>query len=342
MAAPRADDDYDVEAVTSKKQDLLNSKVDKLMYEIHEKMTYCNGNIEWTGLEFYEHVLLIRQKVRWCCLPDKYYAEALPRFKIVNVTFTNGRRNLLGSAVLIALIGVFFLTLGLLRGGGGGGGIMIAVIGGILILLAPLPFLLCTKRRHVTFDIRGLSMGRWFSSAKTYTFRFNKEKPDEAFIIDYIFGPLRKGGTAIHALSHINSVGLAFPLNSYAKADFTEKEETLFQLYGVPPKEHGETTRGPPKEHGEMPQTKPVFGGMYDDYGEYYDDYGEVTQTKPTVQSGGVYGHGEEVPRKQPVFQSGGGVYGHGEMPQQQEAVGVHGHGVSHGRSKRTHKESSF
>jgi hypothetical protein len=199
--------------------------VGTLVYKIQEKKILCNGNIEWTSLEFYEHVLLIREKVRWCCLPETYYAEALPRFKIVNVTFTNGKRNLIYWLLLLVLVGVCLLTLGI-----NGENVTMAVIGVILLLLAPVPFFLCRKWRYVTFDIRGLSTGRWFSLAKTYTFRFRKERPNEAFFIDYIFSPLRKGRNATHALSHINSVGLAFPLKSYvsSKADFAEEEEEMW------------------------------------------------------------------------------------------------------------------
>jgi len=100
--------------------------------------------------------------------------------------------------------------------------------GVLCLLLSPLPYLLPlfldTKWCYITLDIKGHSGGSWFSAGKTCAFRFQKIKPDVPFIIDYSYGPLRKGHTATHALSHLHSAALADPLlQSEMSTDISDK-----------------------------------------------------------------------------------------------------------------------
>lgn len=130
----------------------------QLLYEISDKDTDCCGNTDYTQLQFYEHFLLVRTKHVSCCdcCQEEYYAEAVPRYHIVNVSFTRGASNWLN-------------------------------------------WLCCCcqeKTRHVTFQVRGAGGGlvEWFLASK-YSFPFSHAKPDEDFVIDYVFGPLGKGIT---------------------------------------------------------------------------------------------------------------------------------------------------
>lgn len=192
-----------------------DSRPGKLLYKLEEKETSWNGNIDRITLEFYEHVVLYRIMSRWCCFPKtKYYAEAVPRFKIVNVTFSNGRRNLLSWVLFLAVIGALILASSMLPFLPLKTSQIMRIAGIALLVASPVPLLFCSKWRYVTFDVKGLDSGRWFSRDKIYSFSFSKSKPDEDFIIDYVYGPLQKGCTSIHALSHYNSAALAAPFNS--------------------------------------------------------------------------------------------------------------------------------
>lgn len=71
------------------------------------------------------------------------------------------------------------------------------------------------------------SGGGWFSKAKIYSFHFSKSKPDEDFIVNYIYSPLQKGCTQIHALSHYNSAALAAPLNSELRTSMKAEDWLL-------------------------------------------------------------------------------------------------------------------
>lgn len=59
-------------------------------------------------------MLIVRSKHRWCCCPQKYYAEAIPRFKILNVTFTNGHRRQWRWVLLLLILGIFLMVIGIL------------------------------------------------------------------------------------------------------------------------------------------------------------------------------------------------------------------------------------
>lgn len=204
-----------------------SKEIGTLLYRIDEKQTNWDGNTEWITLEFYEHVIVYRKKAQWCCFPKMYYAEAIPRFKVVNVTFTNGRRNLFWWIFILAMIGALLIVFGMLLLPSTTGEIM-RIVGIVLLAVSPVPLIFCSKWRYVTFDIKGLhSGGGWFSKAKIYSFHFSESKPDEDFIVNYIYSPLQKGCTQIHALSHYNSAALAAPLNSELRTSMKAEDWLL-------------------------------------------------------------------------------------------------------------------
>lgn len=194
--------------------------VGKLLYRIQEKT-----KSSWTSLEFYEHVLVYRSKEKWCCFPGKYNAEAVPRFKIVNVTFTNGRRNQCCCVCTLFTVGLALILAGCFAWGklSEGGKVCLILFGTLLFLGALIPLSLCKKFRYVTIDVKGNMTGAWFSMAKSYSFCFYRVDPDEVFIIDYVFGSLRKGSVPIHTLSHLNAVNLASPMSSDVRVSYEGK-----------------------------------------------------------------------------------------------------------------------
>jgi hypothetical protein len=167
-----------------------SSKVGKLLYEVENKRTKCDGNIDWCSLQFYDHVLIVHSKHRWCCCPQKYYAEAIPRFKILNVTFTNGRRRQWRWVLLLLILGIFLMVIGILvlppkctpsscvycYDEPKGAAVALIIFGVVMIVTSPAPLFFARKFRFVTIDVKGIGSNRWFSSAKAYTFGFLKPK----------------------------------------------------------------------------------------------------------------------------------------------------------------------
>lgn len=207
-------------------------KVGHLLYEIEDKEIKCDCLIEWVGLQFYEHLLVIRSKERHCCCPPTYFAEAIPRFKILNVTFTNGRRGLWRWGLFLFIVGLVLLIMGIYILPGPGRATLLT-LGIITMLVAILMLFLRRRWRYVTIDVKGNGGGRWFSRAKTYIVRFRRaNQPDEGFIFNYVFGPLSQEFAPFHALSHLHEASLAHPLtyeNSKREPwfHFDEEEQTF-------------------------------------------------------------------------------------------------------------------
>lgn len=202
--------DFDAEAQQN------DSSLGTPLYEIAEKSTECSTcTTETVELRFYDHVLLYRRRAKWCCFPEDSDFNAVPRFKIVNVSFTNQKKKNFHWAIMLGIVGILLFTYGLLVDN------FAVLVVGILILfgVAPAIFFVgafCGREgRYVTFDIKGSgSTTSWFSSSRTIICRFEKQIPNEDFIVDYVYGPLKKGCNPMHVLSHLNAVALAAPLQS--------------------------------------------------------------------------------------------------------------------------------
>jgi hypothetical protein len=255
-----------------------------LLYKIEEKETSWSGKVEWTALEFYDNVIMCRKKLQWCCFPKTYYAEAIPRFKVVNVTFTNGRRNLFWWIFFLIMIGVLIIIFGMILLPSGIAKV-VSIVGIVLLVLSPVPLVFCSKWRYVTFDIKGLNSGGWFSKDKIYSFNFCKSKPDEDFIVNYIYSPLRKGCAYIHALSHYNSAALAAPLKTELYT-MMKAEDSLLPLIKNKDWVHYEDLRQ--RSDNDM-QTRPHIAPPLQTYDEESEPYSvnhdlETPEDAPTAR----------------------------------------------------------
>lgn len=92
----------------------------------------------------------------------------------------------------------------------------VAILFGLVVgAFAIVPLFLFHQYRTVTFDIRqgsGTTSSISFLTASQEAFQFRHQKPDEGFLMDYVFGSLRAGTMATHKVSHLNYAALATPI----------------------------------------------------------------------------------------------------------------------------------
>ena len=193
---------------TNKKEESTPRDMGKLLYSVTDEWTQCCKSFH-VQLHFYEHLVVIRTSENPTCgdFSEQYTSFAIPRFKIINVTFTNGGRNGWRRSLLFFFIAL--IAFGLAQ----------AVIMGLIFVAIGVVFLFLTsKNRNVTFDLRGPVQGVSSSLFGTtgdssVAVEFGGEvEPDETFIMNYVYDSLRLGSETSHLVSHWNGAALATPI----------------------------------------------------------------------------------------------------------------------------------
>lgn len=204
-----------------------SSKTGSLLHSITDSYKKCCGSTHRVELEFYEHLMLVRitEKPSCGCLPTKYFSSAIPRFKIMDVTFTNGARSRLWLSYLLGTIGFVLTLIGAITIYNSAGAIAALIFGPLFVLSAIVPLFLFRHHRNVTFDIRkggGNKSSFFFSNVTELSFELHNHEPDEGFLLDYIFGNLRQGTEGTHKVSHLNYASLANPFDVVLNGSLVE------------------------------------------------------------------------------------------------------------------------
>ncbi|KAL3775489.1 hypothetical protein HJC23_013540 [Cyclotella cryptica] len=218
---------------TSQKSDI--DGLGKFLFQMHSlHYTALLFAQEETMLQFYEHVVVATITTRLWCFPKACQTIVIPRFKIVDASFTFGPRRIPAIVWLLLLISIVFLIAGGSSGGcsadlSTGSSCGLLVIGCLLLVVFTPAILLAfcfRKRHHLYLDVKSQKRIGSGVGVTTYDFRFkkfafenaayNQAVVDEFYLMDYVYGPLGKCGnesmSRYHLLSHFHNVNLANPI----------------------------------------------------------------------------------------------------------------------------------
>lgn len=170
------------------------------VYEIkEEKRKGCTYMAE--VMTFYQDYVVLRNTVQKGCLPTRYEETVMPRYRICGARICRGANYFLLMVGLGCLvIGVLFLLLNLERKGGVFVvGIFLAIIGAAL-LLTPMRLTYYVTELQVLCDPDDLASPKCgFNSYYLRTF----QKPDDDFILLYVYGSLSTNMAGYHSLAHL-------------------------------------------------------------------------------------------------------------------------------------------
>ncbi|KAL7474610.1 hypothetical protein ACHAW6_000577 [Cyclotella cf. meneghiniana] len=183
---------------------------------------------EETTLQFYEHVVIGVITTKLWCFPKSSITIVIPRFKIIDASFTFGPRGVPLLVYLLLLIAIVLIGVGSANGGCPSGGCGSLVIGCLMLIIALLLLFLpfCFKKHHVYLDVKTSLRTGIYRRSITYDFRFkkigfehatyNKAAFDDMHLVNYVFGTLGNHGSEAmsryHLLSHFHQVDLANPI----------------------------------------------------------------------------------------------------------------------------------
>ncbi|KAL7470146.1 hypothetical protein ACHAXS_010380 [Conticribra weissflogii] len=92
--------------------------IGRLLHQIHSKyMKKLTCITETTSLQFYEHAIVAKVTKQWCCFPKRFRVFVIPRFKIVDVSFSFGPRRISGFFYFFLILSIFLISLGAAGGG---------------------------------------------------------------------------------------------------------------------------------------------------------------------------------------------------------------------------------
>jgi len=166
-------------------------------------------------VKFTEHFVIVQMEEKFCCYPIGFVKTILPRYRICDVTLARAAVNKLkiylgwlailsGHAMIIggskfpeALPnGMNFVLIGI--------GVLFLLVG---ILVVVLPFF--AKKYLISFKLLPDKHGDTFKGSlafsKTHFHISTHKRPDESFLLEYVYGPLvkLKGMDQHHVASHL-------------------------------------------------------------------------------------------------------------------------------------------
>jgi len=185
---------------------------------IAQQINACLGFKKEKTVSFYDTAIVITETRKFACYPAAYERIVIPRFNIVNT----GIRKLRVDSWLS--VGVLLIIIAIILFASGSGGdddddsSGSAIGGGVFCLLAGL-FALIWPLLNVNYTVdlelrRGADSGFSFGFLKfqlpgTYWFQINTSvKPNDAFIFEYVYGPIAKDMETLCQLSHLNNANL--------------------------------------------------------------------------------------------------------------------------------------
>mmetsp|Transcript_5764 Transcript_5764/g.11776 ORF Transcript_5764/g.11776 Transcript_5764/m.11776 type:complete len:333 (-) Transcript_5764:70-1068(-) len=92
--------------------------IGQLLHQIRSKhMKKPLGITETTNLQFYEHAIVAKVSMQWCCFPKRYRVFVIPRFKIVDVSFSFGPRSVSWLFYFLLMLSIILISMGAVGGG---------------------------------------------------------------------------------------------------------------------------------------------------------------------------------------------------------------------------------
>ena len=203
----------------------------RLLHQIEEHIE--KGKFEFTTsqlhVRFYETVIVFEQTEKFLCYPEAFTISTIPKYRIRNIVVSKAQvpKWLVYAGAASVIIGiVLFIVGGQKKSGSGSGsssnggsgsgsggnqdnsgenaGGAILFIGGLIALA--MPFFL--NKYFVTLTLAlpkaSPSLFHWLfpRTEETLTFRV-KERPNDAFLMDYALGSLKTGMEEMHQLAHL-------------------------------------------------------------------------------------------------------------------------------------------
>ena len=170
------------------------------LYEIkEEKRKGCTYTAEVAT--FYKDYVVLRNAVQKGCLPMRYSETVMPKYRMCGAVISRGANQFLLMIGLVCLvIGVLAILTNLERKGGILlVGIILAIVGATL-LLTPMCLTYYVTELQVLCDPDDLVSPKCgYTSYYLRTFK----KPDDDFILLYVYGALNSNMAGYHSLSHL-------------------------------------------------------------------------------------------------------------------------------------------
>jgi len=171
------------------------------LYEIkEEKRKGCNYKAEIAT--FYKDYLVIRNAQQQGCLPMRYEETVMPKYRLCGARISRGANfKLLGLGMLLILGGAGCIGIGASSSSTGAlvAGIVFCLIGAAL-LLTPICLVYYVTELQVICDPDDpASPACGYQSYYLRTF----QKPDDDFVLLYVYGSLNENMHGYHSLSHL-------------------------------------------------------------------------------------------------------------------------------------------
>ena len=221
-SSPMANDDQQQYKSYSQSTDaLFAGNYGKLLYEIveHVEKASCSCTKDQLHVRFYESVVVVEKTEQFLCYPESFVVHTIPKYRLRDIVVSKAQvpkwMFYLGLILFIAGVGVCISAANANKQEGSSssssssgssntaGGVICILIG--LVFLA-LPFFLNKYFVQLTLHQPKQALSIWSflfpRPPLTIVFR-TKDKPNDAILMDYCFGPLKAGMGDIHAFSHL-------------------------------------------------------------------------------------------------------------------------------------------
>jgi uncharacterized membrane protein YeaQ/YmgE (transglycosylase-associated protein family) len=210
------------------------------LYEIkEEKRKGCNYKAEVAT--FYKDYLVIRNAQQQGCLPMRYEETVMPKYRLCGARISRGANfNLLALGVWLIVVGAALIGSDTgFKSGGGYAGIIFAIIGAAL-LLTPLCLVYYVTELQVICDPDDpASPACGYVSYYLRTF----QKPDDDFVLLYVYGSLNENMHGYHSLSHLIDDSLVAKVKPRMMTSIGIDAEALPDSGILEPKDGGNKSR---------------------------------------------------------------------------------------------------
>ena len=166
----------------------------RALYHIKEEKRKCCFYVAEIAT-FYQDFVVINNTKQFCCFPPRYGEKVIPKYKLVGATVRRGVNFFsIGFGMILAFTSLVLMISGALIAG-------VSCLGpALLLLLLPL----CLARYYTELQVTGdpddpATPMCGYTSYYLRTF----QKPDDDFIMLYVYGALHHNMPGYHALAHL-------------------------------------------------------------------------------------------------------------------------------------------